>query len=122
MMNTTAPPTNACRQASLGDSLLLPPIGRPNNCIVSRSNNEGESKIEYIPPKISLKSAVTESSCNYGSEESGQSWYFRSDVSAITYGSDFDALLSRMNSLPQLIPVAGDPMNRCTVIHHPIKK
>jgi hypothetical protein len=98
-MDFIQPPPNH-RQASLGDSLLLPPAGRPNPVPTDTVNKN----IEYIPPKLSLSHNVTESSIatdTMEDSEGGQSWYFRSDVSAITFGSEFEALL-RTKSLPQL--------------------
>jgi hypothetical protein len=135
------PPT-CNRQASLGDSLLLPPTGRPN-CHPRRVDDTlppvHHTNREYIAPVTSplpsfhhrnhvatihsntsscnnatdttatITSAPTEDEalCLEDSEDGAPSWYFRSDVSAITYGSEFDALLLRMNSLPQLVPATS---------------
>ena len=96
-------PTLGTRQASLGDSLLLPPgSDRP---FPMTEPNHTEYNIQ--PPKLTtLCHNATESSIELEDSEGGQSWYFRSDVSAITFGSEFEALL-RMNSLPQLVPSPG---------------
>jgi Protein of unknown function, DUF547 len=97
------------RQASLGDSLLLPPGTRsspPVPTTAAINHHPMEYTIHPPPGLTNLCHNVTEASIELGDLERGQSWYFRSDVSAITFGSEFEALL-RMNSLPQLVPSPG---------------
>jgi hypothetical protein len=114
------PPTSA-RQASLGDSIVLPPSGRSK--LDHRSNRINTQpgtatdvkKVEYFAPHVSLNHNVTNDSLYHvnrfdESESNGQSWgCLRSDVSAITFGSDFDTLVLRGNSLPQLVPSSISP-------------
>ena len=100
LMEALQVPSNA-RQASLGDSVLFPPVARPR---ITASNTD-PTKIEYFLPSENTDPntmAIYEANRSFDDmENGGQSFTFRSDVSAITFGSDFDLL--RANSLTQLV-------------------
>jgi Protein of unknown function, DUF547 len=102
-MDLIQPPLGP-RQASLGDSLLLPPGSGPRISQTDAIHHHNMEYNTYPPPGLTnLCHNVTEASIELEDLERGQSWYFLSDVSAITFGSEFEALL-RINSLPQLVP------------------
>ncbi len=97
LMEALQVPSNA-RQASLGDSVLFPPAVRTR---ITASNTD-PTKIEYFLPTENTDPNMYEANRPFDDvENGGQSFTFRSDLSAITFGSDFDLL--RANSLSQLV-------------------
>ena len=103
MQAVQAPPS--ARQTSLGDSILLPPLGRTKILPRTSAPNPDTTKIQYfLPTENRDPNILYDANRRFDDNEAGggQSFTFRSDVSAITFGSEFDALL-RANSLQQLI-------------------
>jgi hypothetical protein len=100
LLPTIHAPSNA-RQTSLGDSILLPPLGRTKISPRTSAPTSDTTQVEYF---LATENMAYDSNRRFDEihQTSGQSFTFRSDVSAITFGSDFDALL-RANSLPQLM-------------------
>lgn len=126
LMQAFEAPSSA-RQASLGDSMLLPPTGRTKPIPRPTPTNTEKTKIEYfLPTENRDPNILYDANRRFDdTENGGQSFTFRSDVSAITFGSDFDALL-RTNSLPQLVHPATSTStftstnNVRPIVQHPV--